>query len=532
MNSRRDTLTYEPVILKFGTSGRRGLVADLSQLEVYLNLRAEFDFLLELSAAEGGVQPGSAVYIAYDLRQSSTAFVPQYRGRGELAQTAIEAVEDAGLRPVLLGALPTPALTAYALWQGSASIMLTGSHIPFDRNGYKLNTAAGELMKSHEPLIAKHTERRRAEFYNQPSADSLFDEEGMFRGGHRDLPPCDEAAAEAYKARLTRIFSDALDGMRLLFYQHSSVGRDLMPELLEGLGATVVRAGRSDVFVPIDTENLGSEQLELTQRLYEQATADGSHFDAVVSCDGDADRPLLLAIQDGALEFISGDLLGMLTAEYLEPDAVVVPISCNPAIDESPLRAVLRPKTKIGSPFVIAAMQDAIAEGAKRVCGWEANGGFLLGTDFVIDGKTLLALPTRDAALPIVASLLLAKRKKISLHDTVSRLPKRFGATALLREFPRDKGLALVAALSPDKETSAAQKLEELRGTFAPALLAEVRSVDYTDGVRMYGNDGEVLHLRPSGNADEFRVYAVAASRERAQEIASVAENFLAGHRV
>ena len=41
--SLREKLDYEPVPLKFGTSGRRGLVADLTQLEVYLNALAELE---------------------------------------------------------------------------------------------------------------------------------------------------------------------------------------------------------------------------------------------------------------------------------------------------------------------------------------------------------------------------------------------------------------------------------------------------------------------------------------------------------
>ena len=44
-------------------------------------------------------------------------------------------------------------------------------------------------------------------------------------------------------------------------------------------------------------------------------------------------------------------------------DAVVVPISCNDAIDRGPLAAVLEPKTRIGSPFVISGVEAALANG-------------------------------------------------------------------------------------------------------------------------------------------------------------------------
>ena len=93
----------------------------------------------------------------------------------------------------------------------------------------------------------------------------------------------------------------------------------------------------------------------------------------------------------------------MVVAETLHPDAVVVPISCNDAIDLSRLSAVLQPKTRIGSPYVIAGMQTAAAAGAMRVCGWEANGGFLTASPFTRDGRVLSALPRRKPKLSLRA---------------------------------------------------------------------------------------------------------------------------------
>jgi phosphomannomutase len=44
--------------------------------------------------------------------------------------------------------------------------------------------------------------------------------------------------------------------------------------------------------------------------------------------------------------------------------------------------------------------------------------------------------------------------------------------------------------------------------------------VNFIDGVRLYFENGDVAHVRPSGNADEFRIYGVADSQARADEIA------------
>ena len=143
-DSLRARLAYEPVELSFGTSGRRGEVVHLTQLEIYINTLAELEYLQSLHPADGGIVRGDRFYFAYDLRPSSSQYVKSQGGRGEIAQAVVCAIGNAGMRPVNLGRIPTPAMTYYALSQGKGSIMVTGSHIPFDRNGYKVNTSRGE----------------------------------------------------------------------------------------------------------------------------------------------------------------------------------------------------------------------------------------------------------------------------------------------------------------------------------------------------------------------------------------------------
>ena len=89
-------LNYEPQPLKFGTSGRRGLVVDLTQLEVYINARAELEYLQNLPLDQGGIAKGDDFFFAYDLRPSSTTFVEQEQGRGELAQVIVRAIVASG----------------------------------------------------------------------------------------------------------------------------------------------------------------------------------------------------------------------------------------------------------------------------------------------------------------------------------------------------------------------------------------------------------------------------------------------------
>ncbi|MCR8913723.1 hypothetical protein NVA20_03040 [Marinobacter sp. PJ-38] len=51
------------------------------------------------------------------------------------------------------GALPTPALELQAMAGGVPAIMITGNHIPFDRNGIKFYRPDGEIAKADEQAI-------------------------------------------------------------------------------------------------------------------------------------------------------------------------------------------------------------------------------------------------------------------------------------------------------------------------------------------------------------------------------------------
>ena len=528
--SLRSSLKYEPQILKFGTSGRRGKVVDLAQLEVYVNALAELEYLQSLAPSEGGIIRGDKFFLGYDLRPSSSSFVAELNGRGEIAQAIVTAIGNAGMQAVNLGPIPTPALANYALSLGKGSIMVTGSHIPFDLNGYKTYSSRGELRKEQEAPINQQVRQVRERLYAQPAAESLFDELGLLKSGHQALPPEHAEARTAYIERFSHFFKGgSLGGKRVMVYQHSAVGRDLLAEILEHLGAEVVKAGRSDTFVPIDTENIDASALVVIQELVDKAVATHGPLYAVVSTDGDSDRPLILAADQAIskVHFFGGDLVGMVVAEFLRADAVVVPISCNDAVDCGKLAKLVEPKTRIGSPFVIAGMEAALQKGKKHVCGWEPNGGFLTGSDLERNGATLKALLTRDSVLPILAVLFAAAESGLSLVDRFARLPKRFSRAALLKQFPRAVALKIVARFSPLSSDPQEPELADIRNLLKKFFRREmgfgtITHVDYTDGIRILFDNGDVAHVRPSGNADELRIYAVADTQKRADAIVAM----------
>jgi phosphomannomutase len=125
-------------------------------------------------------------------------------------------------------------------------------------------------------------------------------------------------------------------------------------------------------------------------------------------------------------------------------------------------------------------------------------------------------LATRDAILPILSVLSASASAGVSLTDLFDQLPKRFSRAALLKQFPRPVSMKIVDRFGPSNPDA----MPQLAAHFSPALaLPPVKSMDYTDGVRATLENGEVIHIRPSGNADELRIYAVADSQHRANAL-------------
>lgn len=443
----------------FGTSGARGLVSNFTPdvcaaftVAFIKSIDAQFSF--------------KTVALAIDNRPSSYA----------MAQACALGLKQLNLNVVYYGVIPTPALAYKAMQDNIPSIMITGSHIPFDRNGLKFYRPDGEITKADEQAILSSTAMLKTE------VDLI-------------ALTVSKEAEEAYISRYAALFShDALAGKKIGIYEHSSAGRDIYKLLFKRLGAEVISLGRSDEFVPIDTEAVSEAD---QQKAVDWSSQHG--FDAIFSTDGDGDRPL---ISDEKGNWLRGDVLGLLCSQLLNIEALAVPVSCNTSIELSnSFKEVVR--TKIGSPYVITEFIK-LNKKYKNVAGFEANGGYILGSDISVNGKILNALPTRDALLPVF--IVLSQQESVS--SLLNRLPQRATFSDRLQNFARNKSLELIDILKQDATNFIAQLGYETD--------YELNTID---GLRIMLACGDIVHLRPSGNAPELRCYAESHSQQNANEI-------------
>jgi phosphomannomutase len=459
--------------MKFGTSGLRGLSEDLKGRASALYATAFGRYLLD----SGQVNPGDTILIGRDFRDSSP----------EIAINCIDALSELGFTVVDCGTPPTPALALYGLQENAACLMVTGSHIPADRNGIKFYRPDGEIDKHDEAAIT--------------TAAAALDRSGfVFTPGN--------GQAEDRSAQCLALFSDrnahlldrgALAGLKVGVYQHSTVARDLLVDLLTHFGANVISFARSENFIPVDTEAVSEETILLLK-----GAAEKYGLDAIVSADGDGDRPL---VADETGLPLRGDVLGLIAAKFLGAKYVVTPVTSNSGIETAGDFTVIR--TRVGSPFVISGMQEASAAGRDSVAGFEANGGVLTASTFSVNGRNLRALPTRDCFLPILATLSLAasSRQPLSAVASACRLP--FAAADRLENFPVETSARLMAHLRA--------RSDNLAAFLQP--IGEIGSVSDIDGLRVTLRDWRIVHFRPSGNAPEMRCYVEAQTETEAADL-------------
>ncbi len=459
--------------MKFGTSGLRGLSVDLVAGGASIYANAFGRYLIE----SGKAKLGDPIFVGRDFRDSSPA----------IAAICVEVLKDVGFEVCDCGTAPTPALAHYSMRKSAASLMVTGSHIPADRNGIKFYNPDGEIAKPDEAAITALAANART--------TKAYVDQGLANQDHAG-----KCLDLFYQRNIGLLPVGALSGLKIGVYQHSTVAGDFIAEVLAYYGARVVPLGRSATFIAVDTEAVSNETIALLAdwtKLY--------GLDAIVSADGMATgrlSPMNAAFPCAATSSECGRTVPVCRCGRYPGDvqlryqALGVPVR----------------RTRVGSPFVIAGMKEALAAGKERVVGFEANGGLLTASACSVRGHLIDPLPTRDCMLPILVavSLIASRNEPLSTIARSYNLP--ITASDRLENFPTADGIRLIDHL----------RASEANLAFFLKDAGDVASRNDVDGVRVALVDKRIIHFRASGNAPEMRCYVEAATETAAMTLLGI----------
>lgn len=395
----------------FGTDGVRGVA------NVY-PMTAEF-----------AVKLGMACGLEVCKNKRRAAIGRDTRVSGEMLEAALIAgLTAAGVDVVKLGVLPTPAVTSVTPdLDVDMSVMITASHNPYQDNGIKLITAAGDKFSDQ---VTSRLEEMIAE------DDFALD------SGRIGTVSENKEAVVLYLEK-AKSFIDTphpLKGLRVVLDCANGVFSEIMPQVFKDLGAGVIAIGTQPDGYNINRE-CGSQHPE---KMFETVREANAHLGVAV--DGDGDR-IIVCNEKG--EKVASEQLIAFVAETLKADgkytgnAVVSTVLSNTALERY-VRAMGMEyySTKVGERAVIAKMQEV----GCSVGGEES--GHVVVADYSKTGDALVV------ALLVCIGLLKSGRK-------MSEIFPRFAFDPFVFVSPRVASREVVRQAVEDERVKAAVKAAE-----------------------------------------------------------------------
>lgn len=460
--------------IKFGTDGWRGIIADDFTVDnVRLVTQAVCNWVRADCAGARGAGPGGGLVVGYDRRAQSEVF----------AEAVARVAAANGLKVYLSDRECSSPVVSFATryFGASAGIMITASHNPPRFNGLKIKANYGG---SATPEVVAAIEAHLRQLLQSGQAPKTTDE----------APDAMDLAAPylAHCARFVNLPAIAESGFRVVVDPMHGAGAGYLTDILRdaGIDVTEIRSERNPVFGGINPEPIAENMGALFSAVTE------GRADVGLCLDGDADR---IGACDSRGRFVDchrifAVLLRHLVEERGWRGGVVRTVSTTRALDKLCDRYGLPlTETPIGFKYICERM---LAEDI--LIGGEESGGIGVQNH----------LPERDGVLMgmLLLEAMAARGKR--LEDLIEEIFATVGPHEYTRRDlhpPQEKMhriISVLQSLQPD--------------AFAGAPLADIVR---RDGTRLDFTDGSWLLLRPSGTEPVVRVYAEAATQERAREL-------------
>lgn len=365
----------------FGTDGVRGLVGELPITP---------DFVMKLGWAAGKVlaaQGSKKVLIGKDTRIS-----------GYMLEAALEAgLSAAGLQPVLLGPMPTPAV-AYLTrtFRAEAGVVISASHNPFYDNGIKFFSAHGtKLPDDVEHAIEQmmDAELRCVESASLGKASRIDDAPGRYI----------EFCKSSFPSDLS------LDGLKIVLDCANGATYHVAPSVFRELGAEVITMGISPNGLNIN-DHVGSTAPDaLAERVVLEKA------DLGIAFDGDGDRVMMV---DHTGYLVDGDELLYIMAKDLKQHHALAGGVVGTLMSNMGLELAL---AELDIPFVRAKVGDRyvmelLLENQWRLGG--ENSGHIISLDHTTTGDGIIA------ALQVLKSMRHASLSLHTLRQGITKLPQ------------------------------------------------------------------------------------------------------------
>ena len=360
----------------FGTDGIRGKVGEYP-------MTVDFTMRLASAIASTLTPNGGQVAIGKDTRIS-----------GYMFESALESAFVAyGLKVILLGPLPSPAISHYVRESDTNfGVVISASHNSYEYNGIKIINQNGEKIDS---LLEDTIE-------SKVSDDPITKTANMIGKAYRSADSRDK-----YKELLYKVFNadtNPLEGLKIVVDSSNGAAYKIAPQLLLELGAEVIPIACSPNGYNIN-KNCGSTHPETIKN-----TVQATNSDLGIALDGDADRILLI---DEHGEVLDGDqILFILTNANIDNPSfnskVVGTVMTNSGLGKSLKKKNIELlRSDVGDKNVYKMMQST-----GSIIGGETSGHII----------NLEYLPTGDGLLTALIIIKEALNKKLAISELTKGL--------------------------------------------------------------------------------------------------------------
>ncbi len=360
----------------FGTDGIRGRVGEHP-------MTVDFTMRLASAIASTLTPNGGQVAIGKDTRIS-----------GYMFESALESAFVAyGLKVILLGPLPSPAISHYVRESDTNfGVVISASHNSYEYNGIKIINQNGEKIASSLENIIE----------SKLSESPITKTANMIGKAYRSADSRDK-----YKELLFKVFNEdtqPLKGLKIVVDASNGAAYKIAPQILLELGAEVIPIACSPNGYNIN-KNCGSTFPETIKN-----TVKATNSDLGIALDGDADRILIIDEQG---EILDGDqILFILTIANIDNPSfnskVVGTVMTNSGLDKSLNKKNIELlRSDVGDKNVYKMMQST-----GSIIGGETSGHII----------NLEYLPTGDGLLTALIIIKESLNKKLVISELIREL--------------------------------------------------------------------------------------------------------------